>query len=171
MASVGINLKRHIKSKLLHIHATRPSLQGLEMHLLMLHKLINELKPATVIIDPISSLVTIGSSIEVRAMLVRLMDILKSQQINAYFTSLTHSGPTELNDITVDAVSSLADTWIKVRNEEFNGHRVRTLYIVKSRGMGHSNELWDFVITGKGIQLLPSKLKFEDTHRLAKNKN
>ena len=157
MLSVGINLKPYIKSGLLIIHSSRPTLQGLEMHLLILHKLINEIKPKTVIIDPISSLVTIGSINEVRAMLVRLMDMLKSNQINAMFTSLTHEQVSGNKDLSVDAVSSLADTWIKVRNEEHNGDRIRTLLIVKSRGTAHSSKQHDFIITDKGIQLLSSK--------------
>jgi len=154
MASVGINLEPYIKSKNLIIHASRPSLQGLEMHLLILHKLIKEHDPKTVIIDPISSLITIGSCSEVRAMLVRLIDMLKVRQINALFTSLIHDqSRNDYSDLTIDAISSLADTWIKVRNEEEKGERTRTLFVVKSRGIGHSNDLWDFTITGKGIQL------------------
>jgi circadian clock protein KaiC len=151
MLSIGLNLKPQIKSKLLYIHASRPSLQGLEMHLLELHKLLAKHKPRTVIVDPISSLITIGSSSEVRGMLIRLMDTLKTSQINALFTSLTHLRESEHNDATVDAVSSLADTWINVRNEEKDQERVRSLLIVKSRGMGHSNNQQDFIITNKGI--------------------
>lgn len=154
MAAIGINIKPQIKAKLLHIHASRPSLQGLEMHLLVLNKLLTELKPRTVIIDPISSLITIGSNNEVRAMLVRLMDTLKINQVNAIFTSLTHANISESNDATVDAVSSLADTWINVKNEERNNERVRTLLIVKSRGMGHANNQQNFIVTDKGIQFI-----------------
>ena len=161
--SVGINLKQFIKAGLLHIYASRPSLQGLEMHLLQINKLIHELKPKAVIIDPISSLVTIGSNSEVRAMLVRLIDMLKANQINAFFTSLTPDMANNYQDLTIDAVSSLADTWIKVRNEELSGERIRSLYIVKSRGMGHSNEVWDFKITKKGIVFLSDKMYNEDT--------
>jgi circadian clock protein KaiC len=157
MRSVDIGLKKAIDAKLLFIHSSRPSLQGLEMHLLILHKLITEFKPKTVIIDPISSLITVGSSSEVRAMLVRLMDTLKIQQINALFTALTPPGENEYGDLTVDAVSSLADTWIKVRNEEADGDRIRTLFVVKSRGMGHSNDLYNFLITDKGLQLRRAK--------------
>ncbi len=153
MESVGIYLKPYIKSGLLTIHSSRPSLQGLEMHLLVLHKLIQELKPKTVIIDPISSLVTVGNSSEVRAMLVRLMDMLKINQINAFFTSLTHEGRNDYNDLTVDAVSSLADTWIRVSNSEKNDTRYRSFSIIKSRGMGHSNKLWEFTIENKGIKI------------------
>ncbi len=151
MATIGINFKKAIQSKLLHIHASRPSLQGLEMHLMVLNRLLTELKPRTVIIDPISSLITIGNSNEVGAMLVRLMDTLKIKQTNALFTSLTHSGNSANDNSTVDLVSSLADTWISLKNEERNNERVRSLLIVKSRGMGHSNNQQDFTITGKGI--------------------
>ncbi len=153
MISVGINLKPYVQSKLLRIHSSRPSLQGLEMHLLVLHKLIDSLKPKTVIVDPISSLITIGSGSEVRAMLVRLLDMLKVNEINAIFTALTHQPLNAGIDLSVDAVSSLADTWIKVKNTEKSGDRVRTLLVVKSRGMAHSNQLWQFTITDKGIQL------------------
>jgi circadian clock protein KaiC len=161
MMSVGINLKPFIDSKMLVIHSSRSSLQGLEMHLLVLHKLIKELKPRTVIIDPISSLVTVGNGSEVRAMLVRLMDMLKVNQINALFTSLTHENDNEYSDLTVDAVSSLADTWIRVSNNEMNNARQRNLSIVKSRGMGHSNLVWEFTIQNKGIKIKkPSKSPF-----------
>jgi circadian clock protein KaiC len=156
MMSVSINLRPFIKSKLLFIHSSRSSLQGLEMHLLVLHKLIEELKPRTVIIDPISSLVTVGNDSEVRAMLVRLMDMLKVDGINALFTSLTHEKNNEYSDLTVDAVSSLADTWIRVSNNEKNGSRPRNLSIIKSRGMGHSNQVWDFTIHDKGIKIKKS---------------
>ena len=153
MHSVDIGLGKYSKAKLLHIHASRPSLQGLEMHLLLLHKLIRELKPRTVIVDPISSLVTVGSSSEVRAMLVRLMDMLKLNGISALFTSLRQDGKNNMPDPTEDAVSSLADTWIRLRNEEFSDGRVRSLLVVKSRGMGHSNAVNDFVITDKGVKM------------------
>ncbi len=151
MATIGINFKQAIQSKLLYIHASRPSLQGLEMHLMVLNKLLIELKPRTVIIDPISSLITIGNSNEVGAMLVRLMDTLKMNQINALFTSLTHDGYADYSNSTIETVSSLADTWIHVKNEERNNERIRSLLIVKSRGMGHFNNQQDFTITGKGI--------------------
>jgi circadian clock protein KaiC len=157
MASIGIDLARLVKSKLLHIHASRPSLQGLEMHLLVMSKLLEEYKPHTVIVDPISSLITVGNTAEVRAMLVRLMDTLKMKQVNAVFTSLTHTGYSEFSDATVDAVSSLADTWIDMSNSQQIDGRVRNLQIIKSRGMGHANKRQTFVITDKGIQFKNSK--------------
>lgn len=159
MATIGIDFKQAIKSKLLHIQASRPSLQGLEMHLMILNKLLVELKPRTVIIDPISSLISIGNSSEVSAMLVRLMDTLKINQVNALFTSLTHEGHSDYNSSAVDAVSSLADTWINLKNEERNNERIRSLLIVKSRGMGHSNNQQDFIITDNGIHFTTSNKK------------
>jgi circadian clock protein KaiC len=152
MATLNINFKTAIKSKLLHIYASRPSLQGLEMHLLVMNKLMEKLNPRTVIVDPISSLITIGNSSEVRAMLVRLIDTLKMNEVNAVFTSLTHSGKNEFSDATVDAVSSLADTWIDLESCQKDDEQVRNLRIVKSRGMGHVNSRQNFTITNKGIQ-------------------
>ncbi len=154
MKSLGINLEQYVKSKLLHIHSSRPSLQGLEMHLLLLHNLIKEFKPLTVIVDPISSLVSVGSSSEVRAMLVRLMDMLKGNGISALFTSLNNGSRNEIIDLTEDAISSLADTWIELRNTEQGAGKQRSLIVVKSRGMGHSNEVNDYIITDKGIEIL-----------------
>jgi len=135
------------------------------MHLLLLSRIIDDFKPRTVIVDPISSLITIGTSSEVRAMLVRLLDMLKVNEINAMFTALTHNYANETADLSVDAVSSLADTWIRLCNEEHNGHRVRNLSIIKSRGMGHSNETLDFIITNKGIQILDEKIRFNQNEK------
>jgi circadian clock protein KaiC len=135
------------------IHASRPSLQGLELHLLTLHKLIAEFKPAMVIVDPISSLITVGSTSEVRGMLVRLIDLLKTKNINAVFTSLTQQLSNAYNDATIDAVSSLADIWINLKFEENQGTRHRELLIVKARGMGHYENICNFTISAKGMQL------------------
>ena len=159
MAEVGINLKRQITAKLLHIQASRPTLQGLEMHLLNIHKLLAKHKPRTVIIDPISSLMIVGTNSDVRSMLIRLIDTLKQEQINALFTSLTHHQEVEYFDPTVEAVSSLADTWIHVTNENISRQRVRSLLIVKSRGMGHAGNQQNFVIDSKGIHFRSIELK------------
>jgi circadian clock protein KaiC len=152
MATIGLNLRPYVKSKKLYIHSSRPSLQGLEMHLLMLHRLLDELDPLTVIVDPISSLITIGSTSEVRGMMIRLMDTMKVKGINALFTSLTHQNQTEFNDETVNAVSSLADTWIDLKNVQRGDNRLRTLLVVKTRGMGHYNNEQQFTIGSKGIK-------------------
>jgi len=156
MQSVGIHLSPFVKSKVLTIHSSRPSLQGLEMHLLILNKLIEQHRPKTVIVDPISSLLSIGSISEVRDMLVRLIDMLKTRNINAFFTSLTHDSSSDEKDSTVNAISSLADIWINLENEKHNEQRIRGLRIVKSRGMGHETETQHFTIGSKGIRLLHS---------------
>lgn len=153
MNTIDINFKKHIDSGLLHIHASRPSIQGLEMHLLTLQRLLDEIHPKTVVVDPISSLITIGSSSDVRGMLIRLIDMLKIKQINAVFTSLSYVGQND-KDITVDSITSHADTWIDMRNETLLSERIRSLLIIKSRGMGHVNNYQDFIITSDGIQFL-----------------
>ena len=152
MLTIGIDLQPYIDSNLLSIYASRPSLQGLELHLLTILKLISEVNPRTVIVDPISSLITIGSDSEVRAMLVRLLDTFKTQQINALFTSLNHIQTEQNSENTIGAISSLADTWISLRNEDVGDERIRKLLIVKTRGMGHLNKHQDFIITDDGIK-------------------
>ncbi len=154
MSTMGLNLQHYIDSGMLMIHASRPSLQGLELHLLTMYKMLESFKPRAVIIDPISSFMTIGNNSEVRNMLVRLMDTLKIMQINGLFTSLLHYGTEEQNDATIDAVSSLADTWLTVKNDERSTMRERNLLIVKARGMGHSNRMQRFVISDKGIRFI-----------------
>lgn len=154
MKSIGIDLERHIKNGYLQIHSSRPSLNGLELHLLTLRKMIREFKPTTVIIDPISNLITVGSMHEVRSMLVRLIDMLKLNNITALFTSLNKQTDDVRPDLAEESVSSLVDTWITVRDMEGIGERNRGVFIIKSRGMGHSNQVREFLITKQGIRLL-----------------
>jgi circadian clock protein KaiC len=158
MKSVGMDLAPYVKSGALEIHSSRPSLNGLELHLLTLRKCIRDFKPTTVIIDPVSNLITVGSEYEVRSMLVRLIDMLKVNNITALFTSLNKQTEGFRPDLAEESVSSLVDTWVTVRDMEGVGERNRGLFIVKSRGMGHSNQVREFVITGKGIQLLDVEL-------------
>jgi len=158
MKSIGIDLEQHLKKGLLQIHSSRPSLNGLELHLLTLRKLIREFKPTTVIIDPISNLITVGSVHEVRSMLVRLIDMLKLNNITALFTSLNKQTDDMRPDLAEESVSSLVDTWITVRDMEGIGERNRGLFIIKSRGMGHSNQVREFLITKQGIKLLDVEL-------------
>lgn len=153
MSTLGINFKKMIDEKLLYIHSSRPSLQGLELHLLTLFKLMEEIKPRTLILDPISSLISIGTSSEVRAMLIRLIDMLKTNQINALFTSLTQSTTKDYNQSTVGEISSLSDIWINLQNEYMGVERSRSLLIIKTRGMGHSNLEQQFTINNNGIKL------------------
>jgi circadian clock protein KaiC len=152
MRSVGIDLEKFVKKGLLKFHNARPSTWGLEVHLAMIHKVISEFAPAVVVIDPITNFLAIGDRIEAKSMLTRLIDFLKSRQITAMFTSLT-SGGHNLEDSEVD-VSSLMDTWLLVKNIESNGERNRGLYILKARGIAHSNQVREFLLTDTGIQLI-----------------
>jgi circadian clock protein KaiC len=152
MRSIGIDLEHWIHKKLLRIEAARPTVYGLEMHLVSLHKVIEEFQPRAIVVDPISSLMTTGSASEVKSMLVRLFDYLKMKQITCIATSLTHGQGNEESDV---GISSLIDTWFKVRDIEIGGERTRGLYLVKSRGMGHSNQVREFLITSAGVKLVP----------------
>ncbi len=141
------------KKGLLTHEAWRPTQFGIEMHLLRIHKLIEKHKPQCVVIDPITNLTHGSGDREVYSMMMRLMDFLKNSGITALFVTLT-AGGSELEGTTV-GVSSLADTWILLRDIELNGERNRCIYVPKSRGMAHSNQLREFVITSKGIKLIP----------------
>jgi circadian clock protein KaiC len=154
MKLVGLDLEQHVRKGYLQIHSSRPTLNGLELHLLKLRKLIKEFKPTAVVIDPISNLITVGSPHEVRSMLVRLIDMLKVNNITGLFTSLSMQNESLQPNLTEDSVSSLVDTWVTVRDMEGVGERNRGIYIIKSRGMGHSNQVREFIITDKGLQLL-----------------
>ncbi|AWK05650.1 KaiC 1 [Flavobacterium crocinum] len=158
MRSIGIDLEKHIKKGILQIHSSRPSLNGLELHLLTLRKLIKEFEPTTIIIDPISNLISVGSEHEVRSMLVRLIDMLKANNITAMFTSLNKQTDNFRPDLAEESVSSLVDTWITVRDMEGIGERNRGIFIIKARGMGHSNQVREFIITSNGIELLDVEL-------------
>lgn len=153
MRSVGLDLVPHQQQGLLHVEASRPTLNGLEKHLVTLHKLIGEFRPDAVVIDPISNLVTVGNLTEVRSMLTRLIDYLKVNGITAFFTSLI-SGRNIQQEVTEEGVSSLVDTWISVRDLEGVGERNRGLSILKARGMAHSNQVREFIVTDNGIRLL-----------------
>lgn len=152
MRSIGINLEPHINNNLLKFHASRPTLHGLEMHLVVVHKLIAEFKPSVVILDPITNLITVGDLGEVKMMLIRLIDFLQKEQITVMFTALSLN--TVVNEQTDEGVSSLVDAWLLVRDIEYNGERNRGMYIMKSRGMKHSNQVREFIITDKGLDLV-----------------
>jgi circadian clock protein KaiC len=152
MRSVGIDLARHIQKGQLQFHAWRPTQHGLEMHLFRVHELIEEFNPEVVILDPITNLVSENTQ-EVHGMLMRLLDFLKDRQITAMFVSLT--GSRDAEEQTEVGISSLTDTWILLRDLELNGERNRCLYVLKSRGMAHSNQIREFVMTAQGVRLLP----------------
>jgi len=155
MSSIGFDLAPLIKKGLLKMVSTRPSFFGLEMHLLDLYKLLAEFQPRSVVIDPLTSLLGQGNPLEVQSMLTRMIDALKSKGITGFFTSLVSS--TSQNDTSGEiGVSSLIDTWIVVRELEENEgqRRIRGLYIVKSRGMGHSSDVHKLVFSNDGLKLV-----------------
>lgn len=153
MRSINIDLQSHLDSGLLMFSASRPTLNGLEMHLLNIIKLVEKFKPQVIVLDPISNLITVGSNSEVKSLLTRLIDFLQSQQVTVMFTALAlNDNKTE--QATDEGVSSLVDVWILVRDIESNGERNRGLYVMKSRGMKHSNQVREFVITDDGLKLV-----------------
>jgi circadian clock protein KaiC len=152
MRSIGIDLEPWIRRGLLRVHAERPTALGLEGHLVAMHRLIDDWHPRVVVVDPVTNLIAVGSEIEVRAMLARLIDFMKLRQITALFTSLTEGGgAAERTDL---GVSSLMDVWMLLENLEANGERNRAIQIVKARGMAHSNQVREFVMTDRGITLV-----------------
>ncbi len=152
MRSIGISLEPWEKRGLLQFQATRPTHYGLETHLTTSIKMINKLKPSVVILDPINAFVLGDNQTEVKTMLLRLVDFLKMKGITAFFTSLTSAGDTMEN--TDVYISSLIDTWLLLRDIEIGGERDRGLYVLKSRGMEHSNQIREFRLTNRGIDLL-----------------
>ena len=152
MRSIGMDLESHVEQGLLQFHAARPTLHGLETHLATMYRAIRDFKPEVVLVDPISNLISVGTYEELKATLIRLVDFLKTKQITTMFTSLTH-GPSALEQ-TEAGVSSLMDVWLLLRDMETNGERNRVLYLLKSRGMAHSNQMREFLITDEGLKLI-----------------
>jgi circadian clock protein KaiC len=150
MRSIGYDLGRWVKNGKLQIQATRPSYSGLETHLARMHKQVADFNPAVVVIDPITNFISVGQEDEVKAMLMRLIDMLKTQGITTLFTNLTRGAQLEHTDA---AISSLMDTWILLRDIETAGERNRGIYVLKSRGMAHSNQIREFILTSHGIEL------------------
>ncbi len=151
MRSIGIDLSPWVRKGLLHFHAARPNLCGLETHLACMQGEIEKLQPRIVITDPITNLISVGTQLEVQAMLARLVDLLKTRQITALLTSLTAGGnASEQSEV---GISSLMDTWLLLRNLEYSGERNRGLYVLKSRGMAHSNQVREFRLSGDGVDL------------------
>ncbi|MDD1665100.1 MAG: circadian clock protein KaiC, partial [Methanomicrobiales archaeon] len=156
MSSIGYDFQQWVDDGLLRFHAVRPTAFGLERHLAIMTKLIREFGPKVVAIDPISNLFPIGDDIQVRLMLMRLIDYLKSNNITSLYTNLTSEQALAPfgAEFTQAHVSSLMDSWIALKTVESNGERNRALYLIKSRGMGHSNQVREFVLSDNGIQLL-----------------
>ncbi len=152
MRSVGVDLEKFVKKGLLQFQNARPSAWGLEIHLAMIHKTIADFNPAVVVVDPITNFLAVGDQVDTKAMLTRLIDFLKMREITGFFSSLT-SAQSEIEDSEV-GVSSLMDAWLLVRTIESNGERNRGLYILKARGIAHSNQVREFLLTEHGIELI-----------------
>jgi circadian clock protein KaiC len=152
MRSIGIDLEKYVKQGLLKFKNSRPSNFGLEVHLTLIYKVIQEFEPQVVVVDPVTNFLAVADSTDTKAMLTRLIDFLKTRQITAMFTSLTGS-TSEIEDSEV-GVSSLMDAWILVKNIESNGERNRGMYVLKARGIAHSNQVREFLLTDHGIELI-----------------
>jgi circadian clock protein KaiC len=158
MRSIGVDLQPWVDQGLLVFHAARPTLHGLERHLVTMYKLIRDFQPRIVVVDPITNFLAVGNEEEVKSMLMRLIDFLKAQQITAFFNSLNHGDFTESTDV---GVSSLMDTWLLLREAEVSGERNRTIYVLKARGMAHSNQVRELLFTPQGIRLVDPYLGAE----------
>ncbi len=151
MRSIGIDLEPAVRRGMLRFHAVRPTVCGLEMHLVTIQKEVSQYRPRVVIIDPVTNFASLGSDAEVKAMLTRLIDFFKIQKITAFFTSLTKGGtPLEATDL---GISSLMDTWLLLRDVQNGAERNRFFDVVKSRGMAHSNQMREFLLTDHGVEL------------------
>jgi circadian clock protein KaiC len=151
MRSIGIDLEPFSRAGLLRFHATRPTFFGLEMHLATMLRLIEEVEPNLVVVDPVTNLLSTGSEVETHTMLMRLIDALKGRGITGIFNSLTSGG--DALEQTQVGISSLMDTWLLLRFIEVSGERNRALYVLKSRGMAHSNQVRELVMSDRGIDL------------------
>jgi circadian clock protein KaiC len=150
MASIGMKLRAHMRKKLLTIHSSRPTQSGLESHLTELYRVVERCDPSVVVIDPITDFTAIGTSLDIKAMLMRMVDYLKTKQITTVFTSLIH----ERGMIDDPTISSLIDNWVQLRNLETASERNRGVFIQKARGMAHSHAVREFELHDKGIRLL-----------------
>lgn len=153
MRQIGIDLARHERSGRLRFHSTRPTTFGLEMHLAHMHKLVASFRPDVVVVDPVTNLGSAGTLEDSSQMLLRLVDFLRKQGITALLISLT--GGANVEAATDVSMSSVVDTWLLLRDVESAGERNRTLYVLKSRGMAHSNQVREFLITSHGVRLVP----------------
>jgi circadian clock protein KaiC len=156
MKSICLDLEPHVKSGRLQFHSTRPSVHGLEMHLVSMHKLIEQLNPSVIIVDPVSNLQLAGTLDDSSDMLARLVDFLRKKGTTAFLVSLTRGG--QNNEATDEGLSSIVDTWLLLRDVEVNGERNRLIHVLKARGLAHSNQVREFIITSQGLRLIPPYL-------------
>ncbi len=151
MASIGIDLAAPQRAGDLVFHAARPTLYGIEGHLAVMHRAVRQANPRVVVVDAIATFLSTSAAADVRALFVRLMDLLKERQVTALYTSLTPGGSQQ--ELTEVAISSLIDSWLLLREIESEGERNRALYLLKSRGMRHSSQVRELLLTDHGIEL------------------
>jgi circadian clock protein KaiC len=163
MRSIGIELEPWFAKGLLEFHSARPTAYGLEMHLVNVHKAVTRFKPQVMVVDPVSSLAEAGTELEAGTMLLRLIDFLKASQITSLLTDLTPGGGEP--ETTEVAISSLVDTWLVLRNIEVEGRRYRGVYVLKSRGMPHSNEIRQLELTDHGIRIHETRACIEEVRK------
>ena len=167
MRSIGLNLDPLVKSGILTFYYSRPTLQNLELHFIAIKKIIEKIKPTVVVLDPITNLMTEGPNSDIRSMLTRFVDFLKTQQITVMFTAAITVGSIERNP-SDEGISSMVDTWMMVQDIEVDAQRTRSLCVMKSRGMVHSTDVRRFKISTKGITLLPIVIDAEGTKPVSK---
>jgi len=154
MQSIGINLSAFQKSSLLHFYYARPSLQNLELHFMAIKEMVKKINPAVIILDPITNLMTEGPNSDVRSMLARFVDYMKTKEITVMFSAAITIGSISQNT-SDEGISSMVDTWIMLQDIEFEGERQKSLYVMKSRGMKHSKKEKEFIISSEGLSLTP----------------
>lgn len=169
MESIGVHLEPLVKSGILTFYYARPTLQNLELHFLAIKKIINDLKPSVVVLDPITNLMTEGPNSDIRSMLTRFVDFLKTQHITVMFTAAITVGSIERNP-SDEGISSMVDTWMMVQDIEVDSLRTRSLSVMKSRGMEHSSDVCRFTISSKGITLIPIVSTGEESEDASKRK-
>lgn len=154
MRSIGLNIEPYIKSGILKVYSSRPTIQNLELHLIAIQKIIEEFKPKIIVLDPVTNLMSEGINSEIRQMLAHFVDFLKGQNVTTLFTAAITLETIKSNP-SDEGISAMMDTWILVRDIEHNSERNRGIYVLKSRGMNHSTQVREFVITDDGISLMP----------------
>ena len=169
MRSIGFHLEPMIRSGILTFYYSRPTLQNLELHFIAIRKIIHDIKPTVVILDPITNLMTEGPNSDIRSMLTRFVDFLKTQHITVLFTAAITVGSIERNP-SDEGISSMVDTWMMVQDIEVEEERTRSLCIMKSRGMPHSHAVREFNLSSKGITLSPIVRSVKETSPGAKRK-
>jgi circadian clock protein KaiC len=154
MQSIGLNIEPYIKSGILQVYSSRPTIQNLELHLIAIQKIIKEFKPKIIVLDPVTNLMSEGINSDIRQMLAHFVDFLKGENITTLFTAAI-TLETITRNPSDEGISAMLDTWILVRNDEKNNERNRDICVLKSRGMNHSTQVREFIITDEGISLLP----------------